>query len=74
MASYHTAVQWIAANDAAGDTPPDLDFTKAYEAVNGNISVVLVADVFNKPESQVALDVLKARGFSKPKGFDPDNL
>ena len=69
MASYVEAVRWIAAEDAAGDTMPGMEFDAAFNAVDGNLTVVMVADLWRKEPWRVALDVLRERGFSAPRGF-----
>jgi hypothetical protein len=69
MASYKEAVQWIADEDAAGDTMPGMDFDAAFDAVDGNVTVVMVADLWRKDTWRVALDVLRARGFEAPRGY-----
>jgi hypothetical protein len=54
-ASYRRAVEWIAANDNAGDNE-DVD------ALSGYLSVLLVADLFDKFDSEtVARDVYRER-------------
>jgi hypothetical protein len=68
MASYKDAVQWIAINDGAGDTPGWMKWDDALPAVDGLVTVCLVADVFDRDQDQVAADVLRARGFRKPRG------
>ncbi|KGT55145.1 hypothetical protein ACE15N_22115 (plasmid) [Xanthomonas campestris pv. passiflorae] len=69
MASYREAVEWIAAEDAGGDTPVGLDFETAFERVDGALTVVMVADLWGRDPKSVAVDVLKARGFKAPRGF-----
>lgn len=53
-ASYREAVQWIAANDSAGDELTEED-------CGGLVSSVLVADIFDVPSDKVGADVYKAR-------------
>ena len=67
MAIYRDAIQWIADNDWAGDTPTNLTWTEAFAGVDGLVTVCLVADVFGKDQDTVAVDVLRARGFRKPR-------
>jgi len=67
MAIYRDAIQWIADNDSAGDTPTNLTWTEAFAGVDGLVTVCLVADVFGKDQDTVAADVLHARGFRKPR-------
>lgn len=67
MASYKDAIHWIAHNDSAGDTPSSMTWDEALAGVDNLVTVCLVADVFNKPEAMVAEDVLRARGFRKPR-------
>ncbi len=69
MASYKDAVFWIAANDGAGDTPDGMEYPAAHDEVRGMISVCLVADVWGKVQDEVAVDVLRQRGFKKPRSF-----
>ncbi len=69
MASYKDAVSWIAANDGAGDTPNGMDYAMAHDDVKGLISVCLVADVWGKVQDEVAVDVLRERGFKRPRSF-----
>lgn len=69
MASYKEAVAWIASNDGAGDTPEGMDYAAAHDDVRSMISVCLVADVWGKIQDEVAVDVLKVRGFKKPRTF-----
>lgn len=73
MASYREAVQWIAHNDGAGDTPATMTWAEAFDAVDGLVTVCLVADVFSKDQETVAADVLRARGFRKPRGAGAAN-
>ena len=73
MAIYREAVQWIADNDSAGDTPATMTWAEAFAGVDGLVSVCLVADVFGKDQDTVAADVLRARGFRKPRGSKPAN-
>lgn len=67
MATYRDAIEWIAANDGAGDTPDGMEWSAALDLVAGQVTVCLVADVFNKDQAVVAADVLRARGFRKPR-------
>ena len=67
MASYRIAVEWIALNDGAGDTPNGMAWSAAHDDVSGLVTVCLVADVFGKDQDLVADDVLRARGFRKPR-------
>lgn len=53
-ASYARAVEWVALNDNAGDN-------EGLESVAGYISVVLIADLWNKSAKTVAQDVLNWR-------------
>jgi hypothetical protein len=69
MASYAEAVSWIASEYAAGDTPPGMDFDAAFAAVDHNLTVVMVSDLWSKPAWRVALDVLRERGFNVPRGY-----
>jgi len=69
MASYKEAVAWIAANDGAGDTREGMDYAAAHGDVRCMISVYLVADVWGKVQDEVAIDVLRERGFKKPRAF-----
>jgi hypothetical protein len=56
--SYAYAVGWIALNDESGtDEEP--------EALEGYISVLLVADIYDKPPRQVALDVYNSRSVER---------
>jgi hypothetical protein len=52
-ASYRTAVQWIADNDEPTITDP--------AEMDGLISVLLVADLFEVESSKVAADVIALR-------------
>lgn len=60
---------WIAANDAAGDTPEGMDYAEAHSIVYSMISLCLVADLWQKGQGAVAIDVLRRRGFKKPRSF-----
>lgn len=71
MARYQEAVEWIALNDAAGDTPEGMPLEDAFHEVRWIISVALVSDIFGKERDKVALDVLKERGFAIPRGWSP---
>lgn len=55
-AGYRHAVQWIALNDGAGDA----DATNV-NAVRSQISVLLIADIFEVEPVRVAEDVVKYR-------------
>lgn len=72
MASYKSAVSWVACNDAAGDTPEGMDYVDAFHTVRSMISALLVADVWCKNAGDVAIDILRERGFKRPRAFDPD--
>lgn len=67
MATYRDAIAWIAANDGAGDTPEGLSWEQVFDMVDGLVTVCLVADVFGKDQAAVAAEVLRARGFRKPR-------
>jgi hypothetical protein len=67
VATYRDAIEWIAANDGAGDTPEGMEWEPAFAVVDGQVTVCLVADVFNKDQAAVASEVLRARGFRKPR-------
>lgn len=67
MATYKNAIHWIAHHDGAGDTPDDMAWQKALDQVDGLVTVCLVADVFGVEQRVVAEDVLRARGFRKPR-------
>lgn len=54
--SYRKAVEWIALNDDSGSSDAHNP-----EVVESLISVVLVADLFDVPQFNVALDVVKFR-------------
>ena len=69
MASYKESVNWIANEDAPGDTPAGMDFSEAVEVVDGMMTVAMAADLWCKDTRQVAVDVVKARGFKMPRGF-----
>lgn len=69
MATYRDSIEWIAENDGAADTPRKLTFVEAFDVVDGLVTICLVSDVFDKDPTQVAVDVLKARGFKKPRQF-----
>jgi len=62
MASYRKGIEWIALNDE--DASTDLS------VVSGLISVLLLADLFDRPVEGVARDVLDARVtvYSAPPG------
>lgn len=51
--SYKRAVQWIANNDETAETSP--------QELASLVSVLLVADMWNKEPEDVAADVLRAR-------------
>jgi hypothetical protein len=53
MASYKSAVSWIAYNDEPGEPDP--------EVLAGLVSVCLVADLWQKTPEEVAQAVLKVR-------------
>jgi hypothetical protein len=46
-----------------------MSWAEAFDQVDGLVTVCLVADVFNKDQATVAADVLRARGFKKPRGL-----
>lgn len=52
MASYRNAVQWLADNEDG--IVPEQEFGEI-------VSVVLVADLWNRPSTQVAADVFRLR-------------
>ncbi|MBY0561501.1 hypothetical protein [Hyphomicrobium sp.] len=53
MASYSQAISWIAENDEDAETDP--------EVIASLISVMMVADLWDKEPETVARDVLKKR-------------
>ena len=55
-ANYRDAIAWIACKDDAG-TPDALNL----EAVQGHISVCLIADLFGVEQERVARDVVRYR-------------
>lgn len=65
-ASYRHAVEWIAANDGAGDTV-GLGYEAALNDVRFLVTTALVADLFGKADEDVARDVLRRRGFCAPR-------
>lgn len=67
MASYKDAVQWIALNDSAADTPEGMSWEEAFPGVDGLVTICMAADLFGKDQHTVAEDVLRARGFRKPR-------
>ena len=69
MASYKDAVKWIADEDAVGDTPKSMTFEQAFDAVDNILTVALVADVWGLQPQRLAVDVVKARGFTMPRNF-----
>ncbi|CAM5564009.1 hypothetical protein [Eoetvoesiella caeni] len=69
MASYKDAVHWIADEEAPADTPEGMDFAEAVAVLDGNVTVVMVGDLWGKSSYQVAIDVIKVRGFRMPRGF-----
>lgn len=71
MAKYSDAIDWIAHNDSGDDTPPDMSWADAFDEIRYMLTVVMTADVFGKSGDIVAEDVLKERGFKKPKGWTP---
>lgn len=68
MATYASAVEWIAHNDGAGDTPEGMPWGDALDIVKDQVTTCLVADVFGKEQVKVGEDVLLLRGFRKPRG------
>ena len=56
---YEDAVRWIAENDAPADED-DL------ETLAGYLTVVMVADLFDTEDCEVAADVLADREFRRP--------
>lgn len=69
MGSYRTAVAWVAHEEAVADAQPGMDVLEAHQQLKGYMTVTLIADVWQKSTSQVALDVMKERGFRIPRGF-----
>lgn len=69
MANYKQAIQWCALNDGAGDTSSGVDWDSAFEFAHQTVTFFLVADLFGKSDEDVTADVLKARGFKKPRGW-----
>jgi len=67
MATYADAIRWIADNDGAGDTPTSMSWEEAHEIVYGQVTVCLVADVFQKDQHVIASDVLRQRGLRAPR-------
>lgn len=60
MARLRDAVEWIALNDAAGDTE-GLTFSEAVAEVAGLISVLLVADLWDKDPRVLARQIVRIR-------------
>lgn len=55
-ASYRHGVDFIAWNDEPNETDAD--------AMEGQLTIMLLADLFGKPESEVVRDVLRLRARS----------
>lgn len=55
---YFDAIKWIALNDSAGE-----DDAQNVEAVSGLVTVALIADLFCKPDDEVATDVVRCRAY-----------
>jgi hypothetical protein len=55
-ASYRHAVQWIALNDEAGNTPTD-----SQQIISDYVTTALIADLFDVTTERVARDVLRYR-------------
>lgn len=55
-ASYREAIAWIALNDDPGATDA-LDSN----SIKGNVTVVLIADIFDIDPTKVAIDVVLKR-------------
>lgn len=53
---YRFAVEWVALNDGAGD-----DDARSVDAVAGLVSVLLVADLYEKEPAEVARAVVRVR-------------
>lgn len=67
-ASYRHAIEWIAFNDSAGDTPPEMPWDEAIEVIRWMPSTLLVGDVFQNGDSlKVAEAVARVRQFKKPR-------
>jgi hypothetical protein len=67
MATYAAAIEWIALNDGAGDTPEGMSWDEALDIAQHMVTAVMVADVFDKDQQKVGEDILRLRGFKKPR-------
>jgi len=67
VATYRDAIQWIAHNNATEETPQSMAYSDAFGRVYSLVTVRLVADVFGMEQAAVTADILKARGFRKPR-------
>lgn len=64
-ASYRDGVAWIALNDEAGS-----EDRLNEEVVKSYISTILLADLFGKPEEDVAKDIVRYRVNDAKKAKD----
>jgi hypothetical protein len=55
-ASYREAIEWVALNDSAGVAD-----ARQPEIVQDLVSAVLVADIFDVPQSRVGRDIVRCR-------------
>jgi hypothetical protein len=66
-ASLKKAIEWIASEDALGDN-------EDIETLSGYISVLLVADLFDKEANDIAKRVWQLRNKKKSKNSTAENL
>lgn len=66
MARYAEGVEWIALNDAPGDTE-GLAWNAGIERLRVTLTVTLLAELYGKPAQDVAAAVLRVRGVKKPR-------
>lgn len=61
MAKFKDAVAWIAYNDGAGDTREEYGDQENINILTGQVTVLLVADIFGKEPEEVADMILGIR-------------
>lgn len=73
-ASYRHAIEWIAFNDSAGDTTPEMSWDEVIENIRWMPTTLLVADIFQDGDSlKVAEAVARVRQFKKPRAKKQDS-
>lgn len=65
---YQDALEWVASEDAPGNTPPGMSDADAEDIIGSQLTACLVSDVFGRPITEVARIVLAIRKLPVKQG------